>query len=64
MQRNRFLTDIMSSLFDLRRATSKDDDPRDIYTLCLALLSDEGTVSGQKLAEIILGSFETKFTKY
>ena len=57
MQRNRFLPDILSTLFDRRNAASKDDDPRDTYQLCHALLSEEGTVSGQKLAEIILGRY-------
>lgn len=54
MQRNRFLSDVMSSLFDRRRANGTEDDPRDIYALCHALLSEEGTVSGQTLAEIVL----------
>jgi len=54
MQRNRFLADMMSNLFDRRRSASKDDDPRNTQALCFALLSQEGDVSGQKLAEIIL----------
>ncbi|MGJ8610181.1 MAG: malonyl-CoA decarboxylase domain-containing protein [Octadecabacter sp.] len=54
MQPNRFLTDMMSNLFDRRRASRKDDDPRDIKELCYALLSREGDISGQKLAEVIL----------
>ena len=57
MQRNRFLPDMLSTLFDRRKAVATDDDPRDVYELCHALLSEEGTVSGQKLAEIILGRY-------
>lgn len=54
MQRNRFLTDILSTLFDRRNAQLRADDARDIYQLCDALLSQEGDVSGQKLAAGIL----------
>jgi len=54
MQRNRFLTDMLSNLFDRSRTVRRDDDPRDITKLCHALLSKEGDVSGQKLAEVIL----------
>ncbi|MEM5544948.1 malonyl-CoA decarboxylase family protein [Sulfitobacter sp. AS92] len=54
MQRNRFLIDMLSNLFDRTRAVRRDDDPRSIAKLCHALLSEEGTVSGQKLAEVIL----------
>ena len=57
MQRNRFLPDMLTTLFDRRKADATDDDPRDVYALCHALLSEEGTVSGQKLAEIILGRY-------
>jgi malonyl-CoA decarboxylase len=57
MQRNRFLTDMLSTLFDRSRASRKDDDPRDIKKLCYALLSQEGDVSGQKLAEITLARY-------
>lgn len=54
MQRNRFLPDILTTLFDRKHATRSDNDPRDIYQLCYALLAEEGEVSGHKLAEIIL----------
>ena len=54
MQRNQFLTDMLSNLFDRSRTVRRDDDPRDITKLCHALLSKEGDVSGQKLAEVIL----------
>jgi len=57
MQRNRFLTDMLSTLFDRRSAWSKQDDDRDIQQLCRALLSKEGDVSGQKLATAILAHY-------
>jgi len=57
MQRNRFLTDMLSTLFDRRSAWSKEDDARDIQQLCHALLSKEGDVSGQKLASAILAQY-------
>ncbi len=57
MQRNRFLPDMLSTLFDRRRSARTDDDPRDINQLCYALLSEEGEVSGQKLAEVILARY-------
>ncbi len=57
MQRNRFLSDILSTLFDRRNATIKAYDKRDIYQLCHALLSEEGDVSGQTLAAAILNRY-------
>ena len=57
MQRNRFLPDMLSTLFDRRKADATDDDPRDMDQLCYALLSEEGEVSGQKLAAIILDRY-------
>ncbi len=57
MQRNRFLGDILSTLFERRAASLKADDTRDIYALCRALLSEEGEVSGQKLAGGILDRY-------
>lgn len=57
MQRNRFLTDILSTLFDRSSSLSKEDDARDINALCHALLSEEGEVSGQKLAASILARY-------
>lgn len=57
MQRNRFLPDILTTLFDRRRATQSDTDPRNITQLCEALLAEEGSVSGLKLAEIILARY-------
>ncbi|MEM9319460.1 MAG: malonyl-CoA decarboxylase family protein [Pseudomonadota bacterium] len=57
MQRNRFLPDILTTLFDRKRAARRDDDGRDIEALCHALLAEEGKVSGQKLADIILSRY-------
>ncbi|MCG3269496.1 malonyl-CoA decarboxylase [Yoonia sp. I 8.24] len=54
MQRNRFLGDILSQLFDRRGALHGKDDTRDIYALCQALLSAEGEVSGFRLAATVL----------
>ncbi len=57
MQRNRFLTDILSTLFDRGGALRSVDDKRDIFVLCRSLLSAEGEVSGQKLAATILARY-------
>ncbi|MEP5152999.1 malonyl-CoA decarboxylase [Planktotalea sp.] len=54
MQRNRFLGDILSTLFDRSGLVRGTDDTRDIYELCRALISEEGEVSGQKLAATVL----------
>lgn len=54
MQRNRFLGDILSTLFDRSNTIHGTDDTRDIFDLCRALLSYEGVVSGQALAETVL----------
>jgi malonyl-CoA decarboxylase len=57
VQRNRFLGDILSTLFDRSGNTRGTDDTRDIYDLCRALLSAEGEVSGQKLAATVLDRY-------
>ena len=57
MQRNRFLGDILSTLFDRSSTISNTDDRRDIFELCRALLSEEGEVSGQKLAATVLSRY-------
>lgn len=54
MQRNRFLGDILATLFDRSDTPRGSDDRRDIFALCNALLSEEGEVSGQKLAATVL----------
>ena len=57
MQRNRFLGDLLSQLFDRRSSTRGKDDTRDVYALCQALLSAEGEVSGLRLAATILARY-------
>lgn len=57
MQRNRFFVDLMSTLFDRTGAARGKADKRDIYTLCEALLSAEGEVSGLRLASTILDRY-------
>lgn len=57
VQRNRFLGDILSTLFDRSGMVGGNDDKRDIYELCRALLSAEGEVSGQKLATSALNRY-------
>ncbi len=59
MQRNRFLGDMLSTLFDRRGVWPTENDGRDIFELCRALLSEEGDVSGQKLATGILDRYRT-----
>lgn len=57
MQRNRFLTDILSTLFERGASALRTDDGRDIFELCRALLSEEGDVSGQKIAAGVLSQY-------
>ena len=71
MQRNRFLGDLLSQLFDRRSFPPGKDDTRDIYELCQALLSAEGEVSGLRLAATILDRYaalddtaKTEFFQY
>ena len=63
MQRNRFLGDILSTLFDRSSSTHIIDDKRDIFQLCRALLSEEGEVSGQSLAATVLKQYHTLTTQ-
>lgn len=62
MQRNRFLGDILSTLFDRSGSIYGADDKRDIYELCRALLSAEGEVSGQRLAATVLSRYRALTT--
>lgn len=57
MQRNKFLSDILTTLFDRSGRALRDEDTRDIKELCIALLSEEGTVSGRKLASVVLNRY-------
>ena len=54
MQRNRFLGDLLSQLFDRQSQMRHKDDTRSIYELCEALMSTEGEVSGFRLASTVL----------
>ena len=58
MQRNRFLGDLLSQLFDRRGLMRGRDDARDIFQLCEALLSAEGEVSGLGLASTVLARYQ------
>lgn len=57
MQRNRILSDLLSTLFARGTAFKRADDDRTIFQLCEALLSAEGEVSGQTLASVILARY-------
>ena len=57
MNRNRFLGDLLSQLFDRSSFLRGKDDTRDIFELCQALLSAEGEVSGLRLAATILARY-------
>ena len=57
MKRNSILGDLLSVLFEGGDRTGLDRDNRDIYTLCEALISVEGDVSGQKVATSVLNSY-------
>lgn len=57
MQRNRFLGDLLSQLFDRSGVMRGKDDTRDIYELCAALLSAEGEVSGLQIAATVLARY-------
>lgn len=57
MQRNRFLGDLLSQLFDRSGVMRGKDDKRDIYELCAALLSAEGEVSGLQIAATVLARY-------
>ena len=57
MQRNRFLGDILSTLFDRSSTLGGSEDKRDIFELCRALLLEEGDVSGHKLATTVLSRY-------
>ncbi|PJI85753.1 malonyl-CoA decarboxylase [Yoonia maricola] len=59
MQRNRFLGDILSTLLDRSGVLRSTNDTRDIFALCHALLSAEGTVSGHTLAATVLDRYQS-----
>lgn len=58
-QRNRFMTDILSTLFDRSDRLRAKSDGRNIRELCHALLSAEGVISGQALAAAIFERYRS-----
>ncbi len=58
-QRNRFLTDMLSTLFDRSDRPRGKNDARDIHELCRALLSTEGVISGQALAVTVFDRYRS-----
>ena len=59
VQRNRFLTDMLSTLFDRSERMRGKSDARDIQELCRALLSTEGVISGQALAATVFDRYRS-----
>ncbi|WP_050527776.1 malonyl-CoA decarboxylase [Pseudorhodobacter aquimaris] len=57
MQPNRFLGDLLATLLDRNSNAPEQNDKRDIYALCHAMLSTEGEVSGFKLAASVLARY-------
>jgi malonyl-CoA decarboxylase len=57
MQRTGFLGDLLATLLDRKSGTVEPNDKRDIYALCRAILSNEGEVSGYKLAATVLARY-------
>ena len=59
VQRNRFLTDMLSTLFDRSDRLRGKSDARDIQELCRAVLSTEGVISGQTLAATVFERYRS-----
>ena len=59
VQRNRFLTDMLSTLFDRSVRMRGKSDGRGIEDLCNALLSTEGVISGQTLAATVFERYRS-----
>ncbi|MCP4318250.1 MAG: malonyl-CoA decarboxylase [Hyphomicrobiales bacterium] len=57
MNRSRFLSDILSTIFERRYSASAAIDKRPIEEVCRALLTGAGEVSGLKLARTVLDRF-------
>ena len=57
MNRTRFLSDILSTIFERRYSAASAIDRRPIDEVCRALLTGAGEVSGLKLARTILDRF-------
>jgi malonyl-CoA decarboxylase len=59
MQRQSFLSDLITNLWDRSRSAASEGDKRDIAELCRALMSAEGEVSGHKLAATTLVKYRS-----
>ncbi|MEX3008558.1 malonyl-CoA decarboxylase [Hoeflea sp. TYP-13] len=57
MNRSRFLSDILSTIFERRYSVSAAIDKRPIDEVCRSLLTGAGEVSGLKLARTVLDRF-------
>lgn len=57
MRQPSFLGDLLTTLFERRRAPADSRDPRPIEAMCRALLSSEGMVSGIQLSKAILSRY-------
>ena len=58
MSRISYLQDILSNVFERGRIFRASDDARDIVSLCDAIFSEKGEVSGSKLAAAVLAKYE------
>lgn len=56
-----FLQDVFSALLDQKQIFSFERDKRNIGELCSALMSEQGEVSGTKIASAVLAKYETLF---
>lgn len=58
MSRMSYFQDVLSSVFERSRIFRAGDDARTIETLCDAIFSEKGEISGSKLAATILAKYE------
>ena len=58
MSRISYLQDILSSVFERGKIFRASNDARDIMSLCDAIFSEKGEVSGSKLAAAMLAKYE------
>lgn len=59
MSRISFLQDVLASVFDQRSMFRFERDKRGIVELCEALMSEQGEVSGTKIASSVLSKYES-----
>lgn len=57
MNRSRFLSDLLSTIFERRYAKSTDVDKRPIEELCRSLLTGSGEATGLKLARAVVSRY-------